>query len=808
MFSVDPVSGDLTFISAPDFENPNDAGGNNVYNVIVAVTDGSGGVDTQELLVTVTNINEAPVITSVAAENVTENQTEVLTVSSIDVDGDAPNYSIVSGSDAALFSIDPISGELEFNVAPDFEAPGDADGNNIYEVVVEVADGFGGTDIQAIAVAVTNGNEDPVVTSAASTVAEENQTSVLTVTSADVDGGVPNYSIIGGVDAGLFSIDPLSGELTFSSAPDFESPGDLNSDNVYELVIEVDDGLGGIGTQAIVITVTNVNDEPTLTSTASVSVAENQSDVFVVESMDVDGDSLDYSIVGGVDSALFSIDSSSGALTFDNDQDFESPGDSNSDSVYEVIVQVSDGNGGVVTQTIAVAVTDVNEAPVITGVGGVASGNGSVLTFSVDENQNSLIVVAATDEDEDSVLTYALTGGVDQAAFLINSGTGEISFVTPPNHEEQESYEIELTVTDSGGLMSANNLVINVQDINESPMALPDILEALENEALVIDPIASIIANDSDPEQDVLALVDFTQPENGALVLNAQGNLEYLPNEGFVGQDSFEYIVQDSGGLQVSAQVSLDVRPLSDPIIGAAMPTNNEFEELSTVDTEPETMQIVSQNASAGVITAVDESETTTAISELAESIAENSAEENKEATDVQLIADVFSNTLDSLFIGRNTDSSQPPTSSQQNVERISGALEQILSFEVSSFNINFDIVGYEQNLSPEFRDGILVLRDQIDQLVEESKTSNSPLTTIAPSIVGASLTAGLVTWVLRSGLLLSATITSSPLWRPLDPVPILMQSGEEEDSLFDNDEDGGGLDAQNDQDNLGVNHG
>ena len=128
----------------------------------------------------------------------------------------------------------------------------------------------------------------------------------------------------------------------------------------------------------------------------------------------------------------------------------------------------------------------------------------------------------------------------------------------------------------------------------------------------------------------------------------------------------------------------------------------------------------------------------------------------------------------------------------------------------MSSFNINFDIAGFEQNISPELRDGIVLLRDQIDQLVEETN-STSPLTTLAPSSVGTSLTAGLVTWVLRSGLLLSATITSSPLWRPLDPVPILMQSDDEEDSLFESGNEGESpddADAQSDPDNQGSHHG
>ena len=212
-----------------------------------ASAQGAGGPLTAAASMTVSIIasNDDPAINSSATHNVAENQTAALTVVSSDVDGGAPTYSINSGTDAALFSIDPNSGELTFNVAPDFESPGDTDGDNVFEVVVEVADGFGGTDTQAIALTVINVNEAPIITSDATGSATENQTSVLSVTSTDVDGGAPEYSIISGSDAALFTIDPNSGELTFNAAPDFENPDDADGNNVYELVVEVADGFGG-----------------------------------------------------------------------------------------------------------------------------------------------------------------------------------------------------------------------------------------------------------------------------------------------------------------------------------------------------------------------------------------------------------------------------------------------------------------------------------------------------------------------------------------------------------------------------------
>ena len=64
MFSINPTTGALSFVSAPNAESPQDAGGNNVYDVTVQVSDGTN-TDSQAIAVTVTDVNEfTPVITS------------------------------------------------------------------------------------------------------------------------------------------------------------------------------------------------------------------------------------------------------------------------------------------------------------------------------------------------------------------------------------------------------------------------------------------------------------------------------------------------------------------------------------------------------------------------------------------------------------------------------------------------------------------------------------------------------------------------------------------------------------------------
>ena len=162
LFTIDAATGALAFVAAPDFENPADTGANNTYDVIVRASDGNGGEDDQAIAVTVTDVNEAPAITSngalaTAAINVAENTTAVTTVTASDPDVvDTPTFSLAGGADQALFSINAATGALAFVAAPDFENPADVGANNIYNVIVQASDGLGGVDSQAIAVTVTN----------------------------------------------------------------------------------------------------------------------------------------------------------------------------------------------------------------------------------------------------------------------------------------------------------------------------------------------------------------------------------------------------------------------------------------------------------------------------------------------------------------------------------------------------------------------------------------------------------------------------------------------------------------------------
>src|SRR4051794_31900003 len=123
--------------------------------------------------------------------------------------------------DAGLFQIDPSTGALSFIAAPNFEAPSDAGGNNVYDVTVQVSDGNGGIDTQAIAITVTN--------AIGSTINGTNQAESLTGTGEEdflywlggadkMSGGGGNDSLAGGLGADTMTGGGGGGKFFFFTA--------------------------------------------------------------------------------------------------------------------------------------------------------------------------------------------------------------------------------------------------------------------------------------------------------------------------------------------------------------------------------------------------------------------------------------------------------------------------------------------------------------------------------------------------------------------------------------------------------------
>ncbi len=268
------------------------------------------------------------------------------------------------------------------------------------------------------------------------------ETVVMTVRAVDPDGNAVTYTL-SGTDAGLFDLDASTGDLTFKSPA---------AEGVYTVVITANDG-SQTKTQTVTVTVevAAINNPPVITTSDTVGVDENQFSAVDVDATDADGDTISYAILVGGDGAAFTIDSNSGAVSFNVAPDFETK------ATYALTVEASDG-ASVVAQNITININDVGEgtAPVIIG--------GNSRSVSVDENQFSAVDVDATDVDGDTI-TYSIEAGGDGSSFDINSTSGVVTFKTAPDYETQSRYLMTVGASAAAD-KTLQDIEVNINDLN------------------------------------------------------------------------------------------------------------------------------------------------------------------------------------------------------------------------------------------------------------------------------------------------------------------------------------------------------
>ena len=255
-------------------------------------------------------------------------------------------------------------GQLRFRESPNYEEPADADGDNIYRVIVYARDAVNESFVP-VEITVEDVQELPEVTGPEHVTIPENS-SVLVIgqyTALDPEDDKIVWLGREGPDASKFGLRAFDGIMSFDRAPDFEARADANADNVYEVIVAASDEsaaqLNRYGSLAVRVTVTDVNETPTIKGPASpVSFAENGSGAVATHTTaDPDDDTVTLSL-GGSDKDHFTL--ANGVITFNTAPDFEARADSNGDNDYELTLTASDGEAWA-AQDVTVRVTDEDE---------------------------------------------------------------------------------------------------------------------------------------------------------------------------------------------------------------------------------------------------------------------------------------------------------------------------------------------------------------------------------------------------------------------------------------------------------------
>ena len=228
------------------------------------------------------------------------------------------------------------------------------------------------------------------------------------------------------------------------------------------------------------VTVTVRPQPPVITSAASLTVAENQTAVATLTATDADTPvadltwSIPANAAGGADRGKFTL-SSVGVLAFASSQDFENPDDADTNGIYAVTVEVSDG---ALTDTVdlTVTLTNVNEAPTADAGAdqtGVVPGTAVTLSGS------------GSDPDAGDTLSYLWTQTDASTVTLTDANAATATFTAPSDSTEPVTLTFTLRVTDAGDLFHEDTVTVTVQEagtlvLNVGAIAGDDIINIAE----------------------------------------------------------------------------------------------------------------------------------------------------------------------------------------------------------------------------------------------------------------------------------------------------------------------------------------
>ncbi len=380
------------------------------YSVIVTATDAEDVQSTIDVTISVTNVNEAPLISGETAVSIDENKRGVFKpYTAVDPDGDDVIWNLLGGPDADSFVHFPEMDELVLvaESGADFETPGDvADphypaavaGDNVYHVIIGAGDAGGEEHLLSVTITVNDVDEKPEFTEAAKTAAAKPFAvpetlgigipigapgQVLTATDPDAGDADPVLTL-GGTGAIDFAI-AANGQIRVAAQLDSARM------STYELTVTARDPSDSTSdsslfdTLEITINIQDVNREPVLNDGSGTEVKttfqENGTGIaYEATATDPDGNNTLTWSVSGLDAAAFrigaSLDGATGSLYFNSSPNFENPGDLDDpdtlnvnearDNTYQVTVTATDPSNASDSIVVTVSVTNVDEPGAVT----------------------------------------------------------------------------------------------------------------------------------------------------------------------------------------------------------------------------------------------------------------------------------------------------------------------------------------------------------------------------------------------------------------------------------------------------------
>ena len=542
--------------------NPN-TNGNDSFTY--QVDDGNGGIDTATVNLTITPVNDPP---EAADDSAISNEDTAVNINvlgnDIDIEGDSLTLTIVSNASNGNAVVN--NNGTPGNPSDDFISytPNpNTNGND--SLIYQVDDGNGGIDTATVNLTITPVNDAP---EAGDDTAISNEDTTVNINVLDNDSDIEGDSLTLAIVS-----NPSNGSVVVNNNGTPSNPSDdfisytpnPNTNGNDSFTYQVNDGNGGIDTATVNLTINPVNDPPEAADDSAISNEDIAVNINVLgNDIDIDGDSLTVTIVGNASNGN-AVVNNNGTPGNPSDDFITYTPNANTNGNISLIYQVDDGNGGIDTATVNLTINPVNDPP--------QTQNDSAIT-NEDTAVNINVLNNDSDIEGDSSLSVVNNPSNGSAVVNTNNTPGDltddfITYIPNLNTNGTDSFTYQLNDGVNPPATATVNLTIN--PVNDAPEAVDDSVTTNEDTPVTF----NVLANDSDPEGDLLTLSIVSEPSNGIAVVNDNGTrfnptddfITYTPNLNANGSGSLTYQVDDGNGGISTATVNLTINPVNDPPI-------------------------------------------------------------------------------------------------------------------------------------------------------------------------------------------------------------------------------------------------
>ncbi len=483
----------------------------------ITATDDSAGGTTASLEFTV--INSPPVADSQPEILIEENESEMISLTASDVNGDVLDLEIADNpSHGTLSEIDQDTGEVEYDPDPGYQGPD--------SFSFKANDGVVYSSETVVSLTVTEENQPPTVTDIEVFAVEDSEV-VITLEATDADSPSVALVLASGPEHGTLDYVVATGPYSASVAY-FPDPNYAGHDSFLFMAQDSDQDSAEA---TVEITIQGVNDPPVALA-KSVTINENSKKKITLEGYDADGDSLSFSMVSQPDHG--NLTGSPPTPSYEPDDGYVG------EDSFRFTVSDAKANGNTATVSIDVVADDyvyedydddesyydhTNHAPVANSqsVSG-AEDNPFEITLSADDADDDLVTFGITEYPLHGVISDfdESTGNLEYWPEADYSGTDSFTFSSMDNYRESKRATVSISVT----------------AVNDLPRAISMNLTTIEGRV-------NVTLAGFDPEGSSVQFALFGQPANGTL-LGIAPDLVYVADPAYSGYDSFLFSVYDS----------------------------------------------------------------------------------------------------------------------------------------------------------------------------------------------------------------------------------------------------------------------